>query len=275
MGMLLHTTPVARPEAIDGTLTTVFTIYQSLPTPIHRLHPLTKVLAALPVILAAYFLPWPITPIVLFGGLCICAQIAGVTVRFLRTTLRTLLPLTLSLFLIQGILFPPPGATPFAIGPLTLTVEGLLFAYLISSRLLVFTAVMLLLFLTTHPSDLMLALNERGLPRSISYMILVALQLVPDMAVRAAAILEAQRSRGLETNGVVRRVQALIPLIGPLVIGALMDVEERAMVLESRAYTAPGPKTSLRRLTLAPAEPIVWGGLLILTLALVVWRVIG
>lgn len=252
----------------------MLTLYQPLSSPLHRLHPLTKFLAVLPVVLAAYLLPWPLTPLVLFAGLWALAALGGVAGRFLRTVLRTLLPLTLSLFLIQGILFPPPGATPLPLGPIPLTVEGLLFAYDISSRLLVFTAAILLLLLTTHLADLMQALNERGLPRNISYILLVAIQLVPDMAARAAAILEAQRSRGLETRGLLRRVSALLPLIGPLVIGALMDVEERAMVLESRAYTAPGPKTSLRRLTLLPAEQLVWVGLLVLAVAILVWRLV-
>src|ERR1043165_3185358 len=94
------------------------------------------------------------------------------------------------------------------------------------------------------------------MPRSVGYILLVSLQIVPDMSTRAAAILEAQRSRGLETQGGLRRVRALAPLVGPLIVGALVDVEERAMALESRAYTAPGPKTSLRELVDTPAQRV-------------------
>jgi energy-coupling factor transport system permease protein len=215
---------------------------------LHRLHPLTKISAAALAITATYLLPWLLAPLVLFGMLLGLAYLSSMARPFLRSALRVLLPITISLFLIQGLLFPPPGATPLPLGPITLRREGLEFAFLTSTRLLTFTGTFLLLLQTTHPADLVFALTERGLPRSIGYILLVALQIVPDMSARATAILEAQRSRGLETQGGARRVRALVPLVGPLVVGALVDVEERAMALESRAYTAPGPKTSLRQL---------------------------
>src|SRR6266508_4618144 len=215
---------------------------------LHRLHPLTKISAAALVITATYLLPWLLAPLALFGMLLGLAYLSGVAGPFLRAALRVLLPITISLFLIQGLLFPPPGATPLPLGPITLRREGLEFAFLTSTRLLTFTGTFLLLLQTTHPADLVFALTERGLPRSIGYILMVSLQIVPDMNARATAILEAPRSRGLETQGGLRRVRALTPLVGPLVVGALLDVEERAMALESRAYTAPGPKSSLRQL---------------------------
>ena len=38
----------------------------------------------------------------------------------------------------------------------------------------------------------------------------------------------------------------MVPLAGPLVLGALTDVEEQTMALEARAFTAPGRRTVLR-----------------------------
>jgi energy-coupling factor transport system permease protein len=240
---------------------------------LHRLHPLTKISAAALVITATYLLPWLLAPLVLFGVLLGLAYLSGVARPFLRAALRVLLPITISLFLIQGLLFPPPGATPLLIGPITLRREGLEFAFLTSTRLLTFTGTLLLLLQTTHPADLVLALTERGLPRSIGYILLVALQIVPDMTARATAILEAQRSRGLETQGGARRVRALVPLVGPLVVGALVDVEERAMALESRAYTATGPKTNLRQLIDSGPQRLARLILLIAILGLIVYRI--
>src|SRR5262245_35635266 len=203
---------------------------------LHRLHPLTKITAAALVILAIYLLPWLIAPLLIFVALLALAAASGAASPFLRTVLRVLLPITISLFVIQGLLFPPPNAAPLPLGPITLRREGLEFAFLTSTRLLAFTGTLLLLLETTHPADLVFALTERGLPRSIGYILLVALQIVPDMTARAAAILEAQRSRGLETQRGFFKVRGLVPLVGPLVVGALVDVEERAMALESRAY---------------------------------------
>src|SRR6185503_9947864 len=139
-------------------------------------------------------------------------------------------------------------------------------AFVISTRLLVLSTTALLLLRTTHPADLVFALTERGLPRSIGYILLVTLQIAPDMISRATAILEAQ--------GGLRRVRALVPLVGPLVVGALVDVEERAMAIESRAYTAPGPKTSLRELVDTTGQRIARWLLPLGIVALIAWRIV-
>jgi energy-coupling factor transport system permease protein len=216
-----------------------------------------------------------LTPLALFFVALLLTIIGGVARSILSTVFKLLLPVTLSLFIIQGSLFPPAGATPLPIGPITLTREGLALAFLISTRLLTFTSAILLLLRTTHPADLVFALTERGMPRSIGYILLVTLQIAPDMISRATAIMEAQRSRGLETQGGLRRARALVPLVGPLVVGALVDVEERAMAIESRAYTAPGPKTSLRELVDTTGQRITRSLMLLGIAALIAVRLIG
>lgn len=240
---------------------------------LHRLHPLTKLAAVALLLVLLYILPGEWGSLLLFAFVLILAFTAGVAGSLLRTVLRVILPLAFSLFLIQGILFPPADATPIPLGPITLTREGLLFAYITSARLLAMSAIVLLLLRTTHPADLVYALTQRGLPRSIGYILLVTLQIIPDMSARATAILEAQRSRGLETQRGFLRFRGLVPLISPLVVGALVDVEERAMALELRAYTAPGPKTSLRQLFDSPAQRVVRVLLLLSILALIGWRI--
>ena len=53
----------------------------------------------------------------------------------------------------------------------------------------------------------------------------------------------------MDTEGRLwRRFRGLVPLIGPVLFGALAEVEERTMALEARAFTAPGRRTILRAL---------------------------
>jgi energy-coupling factor transport system permease protein len=62
-------------------------------------------------------------------------------------------------------------------------------------------------------------------------------------------VIEAQRARGLDTEGSwPRRLRGVLPLVAPLVIGSLVEIEERALALEVRAFGAPGRRTVLRRL---------------------------
>jgi energy-coupling factor transport system permease protein len=89
------------------------------------------------------------------------------------------------------------------------------------------------------PDDLLEALVARGVSHRLAFVILSAVQLVPRLQARAAAILDAQQARGLAVAGSFRtRVRALVPLIGPIVLGSLIDVRERTFALEARAFGA-------------------------------------
>jgi energy-coupling factor transport system permease protein len=250
-------------------------LYAPGDSPVHRLHPLTKLAIALCAAVAAFALPGLAAgPLVWLCALLPLALMAGVGGRFLGLSLRALLPIAISVFLIQSLLYPVPNPTPLRLGPITLRLEGVQFATLISGRLLALTSATLLVLLTTHPADLVFALTEAGVPRSIGYILLVSLQLLPYMQGRATAIIEAQRSRGLETQGgLVRRARGLVPLAGPLVIGALSEVEERAVALELRAFMSQGPKTSLRLLYDSPWQRVLRVVLILAALGLIVWRV--
>lgn len=58
--------------------------------------------------------------------------------------------------------------------------------------------------------------------------------------------MDAQRSRGLETEGNLwTRLKAFLPLIGPVVMSSLLETRERAMALEVRGFSASGKKTFL------------------------------
>ncbi len=89
-------------------------------------------------------------------------------------------------------------------------------------------------------------LTRRGLPGQFAYVIISTLQILPQMQAKAQTIIAAQRSRGLDTeSSFLRRAGSLVPLVGPLVFGSLVEVEERAIAIEARGFTSTHPKTSL------------------------------
>jgi energy-coupling factor transport system permease protein len=96
------------------------------------------------------------------------------------------------------------------------------------------------------------------------------------MAARAGTIAAAQRSRGLDTEGsILARARGFLPLIVPVVLSSLTEVEERSLALEVRAFGRPGK----RDLLWAPGdrswERVLRWGLALLLLALVVGKVVG
>jgi energy-coupling factor transport system permease protein len=243
---------------------------------IHNLHPLTKLAFAGFVLCAALLFPglW-LTYLFFVLILLPLAASAQVLRQFLRFVLLGTFPFALSLFLIQGFLWPD-GMPVWTLGPLSLKAEGVTFAIKFTGRILLLSSGFLLLSLTTRPDRLMLALRQRGLPDPIAYIVLTTMQIIPRFQMKATTILDAQRARGLETEGsLILRIRALLPLIVPLVLGSIVDVEERAIALEGRAFSRSGPKTTLIDLPDSLLQRIVrWSllataaGILVVRLAL-------
>lgn len=116
-------------------------------------------------------------------------------------------------------------------------------------RLLGATLPPTLLFATTEIDDLLAELEARGLGRRAVLVLGTTLAAMPRTQARAVEVIEAQRARGLDTEGSwPRRLRGVLPLVAPLVVGALTEVEDRALALEARAFGAPGRRTLLRRL---------------------------
>lgn len=156
-------------------------------------------------------------------------------VRRLAVAVLALLPVAASSLLINTLL--PAGG-----GGVTTAVAALL-------KLLGATLPLTLLFATTEPPDLLNDLEDRGLGRRTVFVLGAALAAVPRAQARAVEVIEAQRARGLDTEGSWRRrARGVLPLVTPLVIGSLAEVEDRALALEVRAFGAPGRRTVLYRL---------------------------
>lgn len=225
----------------------------------HALHPLTKLAVALALIVTAFSVRSFFVPIALFVFIILpLAFWARIWRELIRTTFFVLLPIAVSLFLVQGFFFPGAQDVILQIGPFALKREGLEFAFVIVTRLMVVAGAGLLVVYSTHPSDLAKALVQLGAPYAVAYIIVTAIQLLPEMQARADGILNAQQARGLETTGGLRtRIAAFVPLVSPLVYGALENVQERALALDARGFRAPRPKTNWRILTDSPTQKVV------------------
>jgi len=99
---------------------------------------------------------------------------------------------------------------------------------------------------------------------------------VAAMVERAGHITAAQRARGLDTEGSAwRRVRGILPIVGPVILGSIAEVEERTMALEARGFTRPGRRTLLWTPADRPVEGVVRWALVLALVALVVARIAG
>lgn len=247
------------------------------PSAVHRLNPLTKATLATTTSVAAVVLGGLVGPLVLVAvAVVLPSLVAGVAGRLARTALLLALPIALSAFLVNVFFFPGGEQVLLRIGPITATAEGLGFAFEIMARIMAISGAVTLFYLTTRPADLVLDLERRGVSPAVAFVANASVQTVPAMVERAAQITAAQRARGLDTEGSPwRRVRGIVPIVGPVILGSIAEVEERTMALEARAFTRPGRRTLLWSPPDGRAEPIARWGLLIGLLALIGLRIGG
>ncbi len=246
-----------------------FSLYVARDSGLHKLHPLTKAIYVIFVLVAGFSLPGPWTSylVVLLAVLPMAAW-GKVLRRQLRATWRVTWPFALSILLIQGF-FWGAGAKLFSVGPVVLWKNGVQYAFVSIGRILVVMSSFVLFTLSTRPDILMISLKQAGLPSAIAYIFVTTLQIIPRFQSKAAMVMDAQRSRGLPTEGnILARSRAVVPLVVPLVLGSLVDVEERAIAIEARAFNSNRKETSVVEIPDSPLQRRLRMAFLILTVAL-------
>jgi energy-coupling factor transport system permease protein len=210
------------------------------PSPYHRLNPLTKAVIATVGSIGAFVLGGYVGPIAIIATTLALAWRAGVAGRLARVSLLLTLPIAISVVLVS--VFTRAGTTVlFEIGPFDATVEGVDFALQTLVRLFAISLSIGLFIMTTEPRAFVFDLERRGVPPRAAFVAVATIEAVPTLVERATTISESQRARGLDTEGsFVARVRGLLPIVGPVIIGSLTDVEERSLALESRAFSRPG-----------------------------------
>ncbi|MHB8673161.1 MAG: energy-coupling factor transporter transmembrane component T [Candidatus Limnocylindrales bacterium] len=217
------------------------------PTGAYRaLSPTTKLVIAFAEALVAFGVRGWTGPVVILAvviGSALTARIGRAFVPYLLATI----PLIASILLVNTFLYPGATDRIVRIGPLAPTWTGLEAATQAALRVVAFAMSVALLGLTTSADHLVADLERRGAGRRVVFVVGATLRMVPRMIERAGEITEAQRARGLDTEGRIwRRIRGVLPLAGPLIFGALTDVEELTMALESRGFSAPERRTVLR-----------------------------
>jgi energy-coupling factor transport system permease protein len=207
---------------------------------LHRAHPFTKGILALSAIALAFISPSIVWAAAIGVVLLSLLAIAGVLKRFIPVAVALLLPITILLLLVQGFANPANRTVFIPLGPFSLYQEGLAIALLTAIRIFDLISATFLFSFTTRPADFAEALMQRGLSPRFGYVIQSALQMIPQSLETAERIRDAQRARGLETEGpLLRRARAYIPLLLPLVLSSLVATQERAMALEVRGFGLP------------------------------------
>jgi energy-coupling factor transport system permease protein len=266
--------PAALPEPLPVAGLPAF-VGRAQQGPYRSLNPTTKLVIAFATALVAFGIRgWtgPIVALLVVGASAAWAHVGRALIPYVLATI----PIVISIMVVNTLAYPGATDVIVPLGPFNPSWSGLIAATQATLRVVAFATSVALFALTTTTDELISDLERRGLGRRPIFIIGAAIGMVPRMIDRAREITDAQRARGLDTQGRIwRRVRGLVPLSGPLVLGALTEVEERTMALEARAFTAPGKRTVLRAMPDSGLERALRWGVTIVTIGLLVASVTG
>lgn len=148
---------------------------------------------------------------------------------------------------------------------------GVTIAARLSAIIFVFTAAMT----SIHPARLVEGLVQIRAPFGVAYLLSATFQAIPRLSDHARLILETQQCRGLAIrSGLTGRLRALGPLVVPLVLGALVEVDERAVALETRGATPGIRRTSLNPPVWRLRDGVLLGISALAALGAAYWRLV-
>lgn len=210
-------------------------------SPLARMHPLAKIAGVCSLGLSTIIWPDFTLGLVLILALFLVAGAVRMLRSFAKIMLGFGIPVTVMLLFIQGCYSPRNTVTILDFGFARMGLQGSLYAAKIVVTLMVFLGSFYLTTKTTYMGCLVAALTQVGVPSKIGYLILASLNVVPQMQRRISVVEQSQHARGLETGGgIVSRMKAFIPLLGPVVLSSLTDSQERGMTLETRGFGIRG-----------------------------------
>ena len=159
--------------------------------------------------------------------------------------LKDILKFAAIIFFVQVFLIPG-GRLVFRLFFLTLYEVGIRSGISLSFSLLNIAGIFIWFFQTTETKEIIRALEDSGVHYKAAYIMLSTFQMIDVLSQNSKTILNAQRARGIETDGnLLLRIKAFIPVLLPLFLTAITGVEERVLALETKGFLVECPKTHL------------------------------
>jgi energy-coupling factor transport system permease protein len=211
------------------------TLYVPAATPLHRLHPVTKVAGLLALIIAAFLVDRPLALVPLAVGVVVLLRAAHGLGNIRRVGIMFVMVFVFTLVVWSF----------FYGGSLAPTRAGFFFGLSTAMRLDTFLAAGILFLTVTRVEEVAYALGRLGVPYTVGFTLTLSFRLVPVFFEAAASVVEAQRCRGFDfaRGGIIRRLRSFVPVVVPVLIGALRRADRMAMALELRGFNSGRPRT--------------------------------
>jgi energy-coupling factor transport system permease protein len=233
--------------------------YLPVDSPLHRLDPRTRILAAVILMAALTISQRPLGLLIGLFAIVAVWRAARVPFEPLLRGWRAALPFLLILAGLQVLLRAGGRSEPalFILGPVVVSAADLLVAAALLLRFASFVAVLGLAAASLSESELTHGLQFLLKPLAVLRLpiydivavVQVTLRYFPLLAQTAERIAKAQASRGADWSpagwNLVQRARQIVPLIVPLFVTSLRRAENMALAMDARGYGSLPRRTSL------------------------------
>jgi len=236
----------------------------------------------------------PIAGAALALAVIVACLLAGVQWSYLKWIIRLTIPFYILLILTHGFwnttqvkmltgkdvltpLFTFPRSW-WLIGGGSMSVEGVLYAGNVISKMLTLVLVIPLAVFTTDLNNMIVAMVRAHIPYKLVFIFSSTLRFFPLLFAEVQNIIEAQRLRGLavEKMGPLQRARVYARIAVPLILGAMAKSQQLEVVLQSKAFTGSPDRTYLHESVLRRADyAVIAISVLVLFLAAILYFTAG
>ena len=224
--------------------------YQKIDTVIHRLNPFAKILYSIIVSVLVVLLKTPLQlcflTVITFCVLLL-ARPKFIRLKGLMYALGAVV-ITTSVSQAFFYYFEPRTAlvtiinknTP-VIGMITggiyIYKEGIVYGLIQSLRILSVMFMATTVVISTHPSQMIMALNKLRIPKELSFIIATSIRFLPHMIEDTKRIWTAIRLKGFKLTNASNSIKAFKYVLSPLIINSLRQARLVALAAEVRGYS--------------------------------------
>lgn len=242
--------------------------YYPVQSKVHELDPRTKILLTFVYIISLFLVERFVGYVLVIISLYTLIKVTKVPVKFMMKGLKSIL-FILMFTVVLNIFFTRGETIIIDWWIFTVTLEGLLLALKMGTRLVLLIIGTSILTLTTSPiqltdgiETLLKPFTKIGVPaHEIAMMMSISLRFIPILLEETDKIMKAQMARGadFETGNILTRAKAMIPIMVPLFISAFRRAEELAMAMEARCYRGGIGRTRMNSLSYGRKDIYAFG----------------
>ena len=103
------------------------------------------------------------------------------------------------------------------------------------------------IFLSIDITDLSVTMCKAGLPYKHVFTLVDSFQVITLLKKEMEQIRDAQRARGLNTEGnLIQRFKAFMPIIVPVVANSIIKIQDQAIAMDTKGFNSESKKTLYR-----------------------------